>query len=83
MSPREIDSNKTAIMDLTAQSESINHTGRQASAEVEITEEMIAAGIHELAYYYPDDPDHDQETRRAVMAIYKAMTAVRPADASR
>ncbi len=50
---------------------------RQAGAKIEITEEMIAAGAHQLAYYYPDDLDHDQEMRRAVTAIYKAMTAVR------
>ncbi len=50
---------------------------RQAGAKIEITEEMNAAGAHQLAYYYPDDLDHDQEMRRAVTAIYKAMTAVR------
>ena len=35
-------------MDLTAQSESINHVGRQAGAEIQITEAMVEAGVEVL-----------------------------------
>jgi myo-inositol catabolism protein IolC len=48
--------------------------GRAGADGIAITEEMVDAGLRELAYYYPEDnEDQDAEDRRAVRAIFTAM----------
>lgn len=55
--------------------------GGGGAPDIEITPEMIDAGFSVLSFEY--DPDESEPSRRAVIAeMYKAMRAVKLADAS-
>jgi len=64
----------SAIMDLTAQSDSINHSDRQAGAEIEVTDAMIEAGVDVLLCEFGGSAvDHFWSAPDLARRVYRAM----------